>query len=188
MGGQRNTEKQLSHFLLPCQVSSGAQKSPGEGKTCSTRVPHLSGASSEEFLTNLWEKDKIIKELTLGCELLTCALSSVEQETCKRHHQTRYLLVGADTLQLPSKWWENIPYHLRLLKLQQIEHGLKKQSSWAECSYKRDGGSDEMSSFGFPLLILPYFPATTSKRLLVVSTIKIVSKVLWSKWETWLTQ
>lgn len=75
-----------------------------EGKTCFTGVAHPSGASSDEFLTNLWGKDEIIKELTLGCELLTCALSSVEQETCKCHHQTRYLLVGADTLRLPSKW------------------------------------------------------------------------------------
>lgn len=39
-----------------------------EGKTCFTGLPHLSGASSEELLTNLWGKDKIIKELILGCE------------------------------------------------------------------------------------------------------------------------
>lgn len=62
-------------------------------KPCFTGIAHLSGISSEGFLTNLWGEDKIIKELTLECELLTCALSSVEQATCKCHRQTRYLLV-----------------------------------------------------------------------------------------------
>lgn len=53
----------------PPPAMSGALRSteiPVEGKSCFTGVPHLSGASSEEFLTNLWRKDKLIKELTLG--------------------------------------------------------------------------------------------------------------------------
>lgn len=132
--GVGGTSTETTAESLP-PAMSGVLRNPEilvVGKTCFTAVPHLSGASSPEFLTNLWGKDKIIKGLTLGCELLPCALSSAEQKTCKC--QSRYLLVGADTLQLPSKCWENIPHLLRLLKLQQIELGQKKKKSSPDLS------------------------------------------------------
>lgn len=68
-------------------------ESLSKSKPCFTGIAHLSGISSEGFLTNLWGEDKIIKELTLECELLTGTLSSAEHTTCKCHRQTRYLLV-----------------------------------------------------------------------------------------------
>ena len=68
-------------------------ESLSKSKPCFTGIARLSGISSEGFLTNLWGEDKIIKELTSECELLTGALSSLEQATCKCHRQTRYLLV-----------------------------------------------------------------------------------------------
>lgn len=64
-----------------------------KSKPCFTGIAYLSGISPEGFLTNLLGEDKIIKELTLECELLTWAPSSVEQATCKCHRQTTYLLV-----------------------------------------------------------------------------------------------